>query len=154
MFDTSSQLNIKQGIITLLSLCLVIIISLYLYSTYFSSSKLPADPAQPAQTNSTIVEQPASTTPTTPENTSLPTKDLPVPAHQIKKLLSESDIALPQALQQKISETNQQLESIQAQLPTNPEVAPEPASVTLSEKDQQLQKRADTIRQHLQQNNH
>ncbi len=147
-------LPIKNIIIVILSVCLLAVISLFFYSEYQSSSQNKSSLTHNSNVglSPSIVANEKISAPKTEAAQAAdqqPDKSLPVPAHQLKKLIAESKNA--DALDKKIADANKAIAVIEQQLPT------EQQNITNSEPDPEqqstaLDKRIQHIRNHLEKN--
>jgi hypothetical protein len=82
-----------------------------------------------------------------------PDKKLPVPAHQLKKVIASTPANSEDDLQAKIAAANQSIEALDKelskQLPKNPD-SPEPSSTTDADDNQDIKHRLENIKNHLQ----
>ena len=151
-------MSVNKAIISTLSVCLLSVVGLFLYSEY--------QPSQTEPDNSTIVK---STSPVAPSNatsiqesisnkvssdtTEQPDKSLPIPAHQLKKVIAESNDSAADDLQQKIDALDKKLADIDQKLLSSeagPSVSGSIASAQdASSSDDETEQRIQHIRDHL-----
>jgi hypothetical protein len=140
-----------------LSLCLVAVIALYISSLYqadkvFSTATMPT-------TTSTLATKEVATVakhkePVKASSEEQPDKSLPIPAHQLKKILAESEgTEVSPELQVKIDSANQAIEELNQQLPDNQAQASVPATSTDMDEsnNKNIAARLQNIRDHLEQ---
>ena len=141
-----------KRLIQLLSLCLVAVIGLFLYSEYsvnqtVISSDIPSSDNKPSQ----VVSEPtaASNEIANEDQASAieqPDKSIPIPAHKIKKILDDPEQVEDPELQQKIESANQAIAELDKKLNNVSEANVEQNEVKA---DEDLQKRIDHIKDHL-----
>lgn len=157
--------SIKVGHILMgvLSVCLVAVVGLFLHSEY-STSKSAADKppiqlqeqkaavkplAGQPQSSQSSLEQ--SSQAQQAESIQQPDKSLPVPAHQLKKLIAEDNKA--STLDDKITQANQAIAEIDKQLAPSANVPQNASNSSVpDEKSQELDQRIEHIRNHLEKN--
>ena len=166
---TQGNVTTSQIIISALSILLVLVMGLFLYSDYrdpVSDTSPLAVPSSSSSSNSTIVDPVAMTrheadNTSKPESTQVqPDKSLPLPAHQLKKLIDNQkhNDGLNQTTTQKITAANQAIATLDQQLANtqtntaksdaNPNVENAPIA---DKNSQKLNERMQHIRDHLQQ---
>jgi len=84
-----------------------------------------------------------------------PDKSLPIPAHQLKKIIAESSDAAVDELQQKIERLDKKLAAIDQTLPNNGAVTPSIPSTATAQGDppsnDEIEQRIQHLRDHLEQ---
>ena len=146
-------------ITSVLAVCLLVAISLFIYSEYqlnTSSEKnadvsaLPSPSQDPATAKKTAKKETAQAAIASQKvEPTQPDKSLPVPAHQLKKLLAEP--IDKKVLDEKISAANKTIAELEKQLPQTKNTTTATNQKTHSA-NQELNVRIDTIRKHLENN--
>jgi hypothetical protein len=151
------QKMVSKGIIGFLSLCLVIAIGLFLYTG--SSSDDPAAPnsislskkASTPQQTATAAEAKTPLAQADKQSEKQPDKFLPIPTHQLKKLLVGEDATAKndtdKALQEKIKAASQAIAEIEQQMPASVK-QPAPSTAVATE-NKQTQQRLEYLRGHI-----
>lgn len=154
-----TERNIQSGHLLMggLGLCLAAVIGLFLHSEYstppstgentVSLDKGNATTAKSTQQTATSDSQAAPDT-TVQGTQAQPDKSLPIPAHQLKKLIAEEKST--DSLDDKIAAANQAIAQLDKQLPQAADTsATIEASTTPDQKSQELDDRIQHIRDHL-----
>lgn len=133
---------LSKTIIVFLGLALLTTVTFFLLSEYPSSTK-------PVATFNTADPQSASsatnTDVATSQSTPLPDKSLPIPAHQLKKLLAKSSLE-NNDLTQRIAALDQKVQALNKVVPVPP--SPNAAPVRVSS-DKDLVQRIQRLQEHI-----
>jgi hypothetical protein len=147
-----SRLN--HLLIAFLSCCLLLVIIFYLSSEYAAEPHIPTVPESvtsssasqtvTSQNSNNIIEKPIQ-----------PDASLPLPAHQLKKLIVESN-SLPavearEALDQKIQAINQSIANVDEQVGQNSGAQKLTSQAKVQQPNSKIQQRIDHLQQYLQQ---
>ena len=138
--------SLHKVIIGILSFCLFIITGLFLYSSY-------SKPSKPAITSDLSVQQGSSTHQTsnaisTDQQSQQPDKVLPVPVHQLKKIITEQEST--EKLDSKITAANKAIAEIEKQFPNHTPQSSADMPVLGHQRQQDIEKRIEYLRNHLQ----
>jgi hypothetical protein len=129
---------VTKGIIGFLCFCLVVVVGLFLYTNYSSNDSVsPSSPSLSEnsgllpQTSASADEMSASVQ-ADKQVEEQPDKTLPIPAHQLKKIIAElkADRKIDEnaQLKEKINAANQAIATINKQLPESPSLSSPPAN--------------------------
>lgn len=148
------MLNTSLGktIVIALSICLAAVVGMFLYTDNTSSNDEPLNTvATPSQSAPSQAADNVSTTSDTANAESIIDDDkaLPIPARQLKKLLSDSP--KDDELEQKIAAANQAIADLEKALPDNLNVPDtnNASTDTVSQETEEIRERLQNIREHL-----
>ncbi len=117
----------KKLLISALSACLLLVIVLFLYTTYSiipaeTASSNPSANADLSSSSQNLANKQSNAQVDKPssqvsESIEQPDKSLPIPGHQLKKLISNTNTESQASLEEKIASANKAIEQLEQQLP-------------------------------------